>query len=523
MKLSALALFALAGAVLAEQRLNGADLEKVTEMDTKLAKFEANLGSSHLAVDEQESARQNIATIHKDLERIKTAPPSKRQDLVKAVHLRVGALQNLKKEMAETAAPKDTNGVSDLEAKITQIETDLRTAESAVFKENPANKLSILANLHTMHSDVSRLKHATTEEQHQLTKALSLRMQALEKQTSLEKAAPAPATKHTVEKDLERLVAHVKTSDLGPKQKEEIESNVNAMKTDLEKIPAASTEHKTRLKKALKLRMDALQKQIHEPHMERQAKLPTHTSSTHEAKVAKVGAKIGADLEKILKDVHANHNMSPKTKQAAEENVQHMKHDLEKLPAADPSHKSNLQKALGLRMKALHQQLADEHHEASEVPSSGPSKIAQHLEKVQSEVKASKMTLGARTAALDNISAMKKDLEKIATADKPTKQRLRKALKLRMTSLKQQLAKKEAAEQEQVAPKPNKVMADLQKIESEVTKRQSMSPSTKTAVKDNLRAMKTDLQKMQGADKVHKQRLHKALGLRMKVLKETLK
>lgn len=82
---------------------------------------------------------------------------------------------------------------------------------------------------------------------------------------------------------------------------------------------------------------------------------PLERSAANEARA------VAADLEKVLKDVHNSHDLSPKTKKAAQENIDHMQQDLEKLDAAGSAHKKDrLKKALGLRMKALSMQIDED-------------------------------------------------------------------------------------------------------------------------------------------------------------------
>merc|ERR1711918_94830 len=171
-----------------------------------------------------------------------------------------------------------------------------------------------------------------------------------------------------------------------------------------------------------------------------------------------------------------------------------------------------LKKALGLRMQALKEQIAEDKPSLTK-------KVSHDLEVVSADVKKAHLSSEERQEAIANIAAMKTDVQKLESAAGPQKARLQKALGLRMAALKEQLS---GSDEAPVDNKKEKVMKDLEKVEKEVSKKKGLSLSRKTEIKNNIHHMKTDLEKMESADAPHKDRLHKALSLRMKALKEQL-
>merc|ERR1711998_228824 len=541
-------------------------LERQKEVQHKLSadldKVVADVMNGPLPAHMQHEIKDNVAEMKKDLERMKTASPEYSTRLKKAMKLRTEALHE---QVAEVTHPlsKNLERASAVNHDLEKILVDVKKTDMP-----SAKRVEIEQNVQAMQHDLEKMHDASPDYKQRLQQALHLRFRALKEQVPHQgQVVDMEREKKTkVMSDLDKVAKDVEHSKLSKPEKSSALANINQMKVNLEKMETAKPEYKQRLSKALKLRMDALKNQVAEEHLEKET---SHTNG----KEQKVANKVLKDLEGVLSQVHKSH---PAHMSAIEDNIAAMKRDvtkiqdahlkasdkkklakalslrdqaleqqlqdsmgeshesnkksskkakvesdLEKVDGADPEHKHRLQKALGLRMKALNQQVAGEESTPAKHDTSVLAKTEKDLEKVKGEVKAAKMPSTKRTAVLDNISAMKKDLEKLGNADESSKQRLNKALGLRMAALKEQLAEAEPTK-ETPQSKFHKVMADLEKVESEVSKRQSMSLSTKSEVRDNIHHMKKDLEKMQGADHERKQRLRKALGLRMNVLKEKL-
>merc|ERR1711871_1890513 len=500
MKVVAALLFVVAVAAEQAERLYDADLERVSEMEGKLNHFNKKLMGSALSSEDKDAAHKNINAIHKDLERIKSAVPNRRKDLIKAVHLRVAALQDVKKKMSER----------DLERKerdevISKIETDLNAAEKAVKASEQNNKESILENIHSMKNDVKRLEHANTDEKHRLTKALGLRMQALKKQTAHTDVKEAASNK--VNQDLERVLTEVKSSHMDSKKKEEIKSNVAAMKQDLEKISSAAPEYKGRLRQALKLRMKALKQQVHSSHEDQDLE----RERREEAR-----SKLSADLNKVASDV-AQGPLPESMRAEIQDNIHEMQHDLEKMSSASPEYAQLLKKAMQLRTQALHEQIA-ESTEPLHQNLERASNVMQDLEKIMSDVERSNMPSSKRIEIEENIKAMQKDLEKMHDASPDFKHRLQQALHLRFQALQEQIPHQELNMERE---KKEKVISDLEKVKGDIRKSKLAANQKDQALK-NVETMMHDMEKMQTAAPEYKQRLAKALKLRMSALKGQL-
>merc|ERR1719230_2168563 len=384
--------------------------------------------------------------------------------------------------------------ISDLE----KVKGDIRKSKLAANQKEQA-----LKNVESMMHDMEKMQTAAPEYKQRLAKALKLRMSALKGQLleRNEESSTTPATK--VLADLDKVLSEVKKEH--PAQMAAIESNIAAMRHDVEKLQSAHLKaaDKKKLAKALSLRDQALEQQL---------------KKTDVSKDDQSTTRVQNDLEKVLHDVERSHKLSESTKQAVKENIQHMKSDLAEMETAAAGQKDRLKKALGLRMQALKEQIAEDKASSEEKPSL-TKKVSHDLEVVSADVQKAHLSSEERDEAIANIAAMKTDVEKLESAAGPQKARLQKALGLRMAALKEQLSGSDDAP---VDNKKDKVMKDLEKVELEVSKKKGLSLSRKTEIKNNIHHMKTDLEKMESADAPHKDRLHKALALRMKALKEQL-
>merc|ERR1711871_1357832 len=379
-------------------------------------------------------------------------------------------------------------GISDLE----KVNGDIRKSKLAANQKDQA-----LKNVETMMHDMEKMQTAAPEYKQRLAKALKLRMSALKGQLleRNDESSTTPATK--VLADLDKVLSEVKKEH--PAQMAAIESNIAAMRHDVEKLQSSHLKaaDKKKLAKALSLRDQALEQQL---------------KKTDVSKDDQSTTRVQNDLEKVLHDVERSHKLSEK------ENIQHMESDLAKMETAAAGQKDRLKKALGLRMQALKEQIAEDKASSEEKPSL-TKKVSHDLEVVSADVQKAHLSSEERDEAIANIAAMKTDVEKLESAAGPQKARLQKALGLRMAALKEQLSGSDDAP---VDNKKDKVMKDLVKVELEVSKKKGLSLSRKTEIKNNIPHMKTDLEKMESADAPHKDRLHKALSLRMKALKEQL-
>merc|ERR1711871_1744561 len=369
---------------------------------------------------------------------------------------------------------------------------DIRKSKLAANQKDQA-----LKNVETMMHDMEKMQTAAPEYKQRLAKALKLRMSALKGQLleRNDESSTTPATK--VLADLDKVLSEVKKEH--PAQMAAIESNIAAMRHDVEKLQSSHLKaaDKKKLAKALSLRDQALEQQLKK----------TDASNDDQSTT-----RVQNDLEKVLHDVERSHKLSESTKQAVKENIQHMKSYLAKMETAAAGQKDRLKKALGLRMQALKEQIAEDKPSLTK-------KVSHDLEVVSADVQKAHLSSEERDEAIANIAAMKTDAEKLESAAGPQKARLQKALGLRMAALKEQLSGSDDAP---VDNKKGKVMKDLEKVELEVSKKKGLSLSRKTEIKNNIPHMKTDLEKMESADAPHKDRLHKALSLRMKALKEQL-
>ena len=385
--------------------------------------------------------------------------------------------------------------------------SDLEKVMGDIKKSKLGNsqKDQALKNVASMMHDMEKMQSAAPEYKQRLAKALKLRMSALKGQLLERNEEHSTTPAHRVLADLDKVLSEVKKEH--PSQIAAIESNIAAMRHDVEKLQSAHLKaaDKKKLAKALSLRDQALEQQLKKTEVSKDDSQST--------------IRVQNDLEKVLHDVGRSHKLSQSTKQAVKENIQHMKSDLAKMETAASGQKDRLKKALGLRMQALKEQIAEDKAASSEEKPSMTKKVSHDLEVVSSDLKKAHISSEERTEAMSNIAAMKTDVEKLASAAGPQKARLQKALGLRMAALKEQLSGDEAGAHDN---KSEKVMKDLEKVEKEVSMKKNLSLSRKTEIKNNIHHMRTDLEKINSADAPHKDRLHKALSLRMKALKEQL-
>merc|ERR1712167_25350 len=122
------------------------------------------------------------------------------------------------------------------------------------------------------------------------------------------------------EHDLEKLSKDTAASDMSEEKKERIQTNVDHMKQNLERMEKSTDKsEKERLQKAMKLRLQAIKKiKAEEPVAESKF------------------AKTEHDLEKLVKDT-------------IESNAESMKKDLERIEqSTDKAERQRLQKAMKL-------------------------------------------------------------------------------------------------------------------------------------------------------------------------------
>merc|ERR1711871_969713 len=251
-------------------------------------------------------------------------------------------------------------GISDLE----KVKGDIRKSKLAANQKDQA-----LKNVETMMHDMEKMQTAAPEYKQRLAKALKLRMSALKGQLlERNEESTTPATK--VLADLDKVLSEVKKEH--PAQMAAIESNIAAMRHDVEKLQSSHLKaaDKKKLAKALSLRDQALEQQL---------------KKTDVSKDDQSTTRVQNDLEKVLHDVERSHKLSESTKQAVKENIQHMKSDLAKMETAAAGQKDRLKKALGLRMQALKEQIAEDKASSEEKPSL-TKKVSHDLEVVSADV-----------------------------------------------------------------------------------------------------------------------------------------
>merc|ERR1712070_629924 len=164
-------------------------------------------------------------------------------------------------------------------------------------------------------------------------------MTALHKQ--LEEKPAKVAAQERVQGDITSLEEKIESSDLSSSARDAAESNLEEIRTDLNKLQGAHGEKASKLKQAVKLRMTALHKQLEE-------------------KPANVAAqeRVQADITSLEEKIESS-DLSKKARSAAEINLEEIRADLNKLQNAHGEKASKLKQAVKLRITALHKQLEE--------------------------------------------------------------------------------------------------------------------------------------------------------------------
>merc|ERR1712167_281098 len=139
------------------------------------------------------------------------------------------------------------------------------------------------------------------------------------------------------EHDLEKLSKDTAASDMSEEKKERIQTNVDHMKQNLERMEKSTDKsEKERLQKAMKLRLQAIKKiKAEEPVAESKF------------------AKTEHDLEKLVKDTMES-DLPEAKKERIETNAESMKKDLERIEqSTDKAERQRLQKAMKLRLQSI--------------------------------------------------------------------------------------------------------------------------------------------------------------------------
>lgn len=182
------------------------------------------------------------------------------------------------------------------------------------------------------------------------------------------------------------------------------------------------------LKNAIKLRSQALHKQLEE------------YDPAHKAQVAhrhQMAEKVKADVH-AMEEAMESSDMDDAAEAAIHDNLKHIKKDVTAFDKATESDAPRLQKAISLRVKALHQQL-EEQRELAAVP-----KVEKDVANLEENLENSKYTSADKEAMHDNLEHILEDSHKVVHAKGAKAQALKEAISKRMTAFKQQLEEAEA-------------------------------------------------------------------------------
>jgi len=228
--------------------------------------------------------------------------------------------------------------------------------------------------------------------------------------------------------DLEELEGKVKKSSFAKAAKKEIKKNINSIKDDTHQLEEATGEREEHLKKAIKLRSEALHKQLEEAD-------PVHQKEV--ARKHEAAKKVKADIRAMEEAVEAA-DFSPEAVEEIEDNINHIQADVTKFENAESSEYERYRKAISLRVKALHLQL-EEQRQLAAVP-----KVENDVKNLEENLKNSKYSSEDKTAMLDNLEHIAEDARKIAHAKGKKAVAMKEAINKRMTAFKQQLEEAEA-------------------------------------------------------------------------------
>merc|ERR1712070_1146171 len=231
-------------------------------------------------------------------------------------------------------------------------------------------------------------------------------MTALHKQ--LEEKPAKVAAQERVQGDITSLEEKIESSDLSSSARDAAESNLEEIRTDLNKLQGAHGEKASKLKQAVKLRMTALHKQLEE-------------------KPANVAAqeRVQADITSLEEKIESS-DLSKKARSAAEINLEEIRADLNKLQNAHGEKASKLKQDVKLRMTALHKQLEDKESAVDNDDDfivSGDLQDKKKAAKLETEVAAVKRSLGkmhlskiAKMGAQHTIAGLEEDAAKVKRA-----------------------------------------------------------------------------------------------------------
>jgi hypothetical protein len=181
-----------------------------------------------------------------------------------------------------------------------------------------------------------------------------------------EEVKSTTSTATRVLEDVSNIKASLATTTMSTADRKEIEDNLQAIERDATKFTTASTTERTTLKEAIKLRMSALRQQLSTvPSKSSQFEEDAHIDAEDDIqeeftapKATDVFAKSATNkLQQLTKSI-STLDISSEAKHEAKENIRQMEEDLTKIKNGE--NVANMKKALGLRLKALQQQLAQD-------------------------------------------------------------------------------------------------------------------------------------------------------------------
>lgn len=451
----------------------GASLEKEEHATSKRTIAHLDSLVQHLPASmstaQRRSVLENVKGMKTDLQHLQSEVGAHDANLKKALHLRFQAL----KEQVHAPSEADLEREEDSPFKMTFKTVDRLLHDLHANKQLSAStKAAAAENVESMKADLEKMK-TTPKSKGRLTQALKLRTRLLKKQLAQNKkheqeqpdeaVEPQEVAEETTEQSLEKKVEHsinnilhkLPIMAISLEKKKNVRSNLHAMKTDIKQMHTTSPKHAKELKKALSLRFSALKKQLDEESEE-----ALEEEAPQEGQLSKKALEIQRSglemvqvaehkalkhLSELERKVRSDTTMSPNQKHGAEQNLKEIKRDIVQIPGAQGEKKTNLEKAVHLRMKALHMQLqggVKEHtvpasdleaHKVSGRVMNDIAHVRQALER-RDDLSDSKLF-----AVRQNLAAMEVNMEKQAGANEEYRSRLVKALQLRVDALKQQM------------------------------------------------------------------------------------
>jgi len=322
-----------------------------------VASLEEKLAAAPLAASARAQVQTNLEAIRRDAKKYASETSAHRQTLAEAMTDRMKALR-LQLEEANGDKEDEDDDVEENKPSFSAphqsaaelVRQDLATIRTTLAQSRLSSHLQTRASHLLEEISTEMDSGASTKtmmaKAHELRQLLSKNAAAHSREFEEEEARVAK-----VSSDISQLEEAIDSSNLPSHIAKMARDNLEAIKSDTHRFERAESDRRSRLAKAIHLRMEALNIMLkhstNKPSVHNS--FEEESSSTKEARVMTDVQQLESAVSSMPMSAHKKHEMM--------ENLEAIKRDAQELPHANAHRAQSLKGAMELRIKALKQQL----------------------------------------------------------------------------------------------------------------------------------------------------------------------